>query len=210
MKKTVIMAAIAAAFSFTSCGLGTTNQAISPTSQSDATGVLQQSGQGLLTNILSSLLGNITTEASLVGTWTYASPKVVFESENILSKLGGQVVSAKLEQNLGSQLDKMGFKAGKSKITLNSDKTCTFILGERSTPGNWTYDSESHKLTLSGALGLSQMTCTVSVVGNQMAMLFDADKLLTIANLLQTSNTSTLSNLLKNYSGLKLGWSMTK
>lgn len=210
MKKTVVMAAIAAALSFTSCGLGTTNQAISSTSPSDATGVLQQGGQGLLTNILTSLLGNVTSESSLVGTWTYASPKVVFESENILSKLGGQVVSAKLEQNLGAQLDKMGFKAGKSKLTLNSDKTCTFTLGERSTVGNWTYDSKSHKLTLSGALGLSQMTCTVSVVGNQMAMLFDADKLLTIANMLQTSNTSTLSNLLKNYSGLKLGWSMTK
>ena len=38
----------------------------------------------------------------------------------------------------------------------------------------------------------------------------DADKLLAVATSLSTKSTSTLSSLLQSYSGLKLGWAMSK
>lgn len=208
--KFAFAAIIAASLTLTSCGLGTTSPIIQSNNQGILGGAIQQNGQGLLTNILSNLLGNTTTQNAIVGSWTYASPKVVFESENILSQLGGQVVSNSIEQKLGTQLEKMGLTAGQSTLTLNADQTCTFTRGTHTTNGTWAYDANTHKLTLTGALGVGQMTCTVSVVGNQMAMLFDADKLLTVATNLQTKSTSTLSSLLKNYNGLKLGWTMTK
>ena len=77
-------------------------------------------------------------------------------------------------------------------------------------PGTYVYDASSNKMTLNGVLGVGQMTCTVSVQGNQLYMLFDADKLLSVASSLSSKSTSTLGSLISSYSGLKLGWAMTK
>jgi hypothetical protein len=65
-------------------------------------------------------------------------------------------------------------------------------------------------MTLTGTFGVGKMTCTVSVQGGQLLMLFEADKLLNVATSISSKSTSTLSSLLNSYSGLKLGWAMTK
>lgn len=205
MKKLRSFAAIvAASLTLASCGLGTT------ATTTDSTAVLQQTGTDILGTLLGSLLGNTTTQQSLAGTWTYYGPKVVFESENILSQLGGQVVSSNLESKLGTQLNKMGFSAGKSKLVLNTDNSCNLALGSKGWPGTYVYDANTNKMTLTGVLGMAQLTCTVSVQGNQLYMLFDADKLLSVATSLSSKSASTLSSLLGSYSGLKLGWVMTR
>lgn len=206
MKKIKSFAAIiAASLTLASCGLGTTG-----TTTNDSNATLQQAGTDLLGTVLSSILGNTTSQQSLVGSWTYYGPKVVFESENILSQLGGQVISSNLEQKLGTQLSKMGFSAGKSKLTLNNDGTCTLTLGSKTLNGTYTYDANSHKLMLTDVLGLGQMACTASVQSGQLMMLFEADKLLAVATSISSKSTSTLSSLLQSYTGLKLGWAMTK
>lgn len=202
-------AIVAASLTLASCGLGTTGNTTS-TATDATTQVLTQTGTDLLGSLLGSILGNTTSQQSLAGTWTYYGPKVVFESENILSQLGGQVVSSNLESKLGTQLQKMGFSAGKSTLVLNSDKSCSLALGTKSWPGTYVYDSSSNKMTLTGVLGMAQLTCTVSVQGNQLYMLFDADKLLSVATSLSSKSANTLSSLLGSYSGLKLGWVMTR
>lgn len=208
MKKIRSFAAIiAASLTFASCGLGsTTGQA----TNSDSNATLQQAGTDLLGSVLSSILGGTTSQQSLIGSWTYYGPKVVFESENILSQLGGQVISSNLEQKLGSQLSKMGFSAGKSTLTLGNDGTCTLTLGSKKLSGTYAYDANSHKLTLTDVLGLGQMTCTASIQSGQLLMLFEADKLLSVATSISSKSTSTLSSLLQSYTGLKLGWAMAK
>lgn len=216
MNKFCMYAAIvAASLSLASCGLGTMGNATNTNANATApgnllTGSLQQTGTGLLGNLLSSILGNTTSQQSLVGTWVYSGPKVVFESENILSQIGGQVVSSNLEQKLGDQLSKYGFSTGKSTLTLNSDNTCTLTVGSKSYNGTYVYDTNTHKMTLTGTFGVGKMTCTVSVQGGQLLMLFEADKLLNVATSISSKSTSTLSSLLNSYSGLKLGWAMTK
>ena len=202
-------AIVAASLTLASCGLGTTGNTTSNTASSSSQ-VLTQAGTDILGTLLGSILGNTTSQQSLAGTWTYYGPKVVFESENILSQLGGQVVSSNLESKLGTQLQKMGFSAGKSTLVLNSDKSCTLALGTKSWPGTYVYDASTNKMTLTGVLGMAQMTCTVSVQGNQLYMLFDADKLFAVATSLSSKSASTLSSLLGSYSGLKLGWVMTR
>jgi len=214
MKKLCSFAAIvAASLTLASCGLGTMGSTTNTTTGANSntqSAALQEVGTGLLGTLLSNILGNTTSQQTLVGTWTYYGPKVVFESENILSQIGGQVVSSNLESKLGAQLQKMGFTAGKSTLVLNNDKSCTLALGTKSWPGTYVYDASTNKLTLTGILGLAQMTCTVSVQGNQLYMLFDADKLLSVATALSSKNAGTLSSLIQSYSGLKLGWCMTK
>ena len=83
-------AIVAASLSLASCGLGTIGNATNTNANATApgnllTGSLQQTGTGLLGNLLSSILGNTTSQQSLVGTWVYSGPKVVFESDSAIS-----------------------------------------------------------------------------------------------------------------------------
>ena len=218
MKRLNYLAAIvAASLTLASCGLGTTTPATTTTNTNTtaATGsilgdVLGQKGGGLLGTVLGSLLGNTTSQQTLVGTWTYAGPKVVFESENILSQLGGQVLSNNIEQKLGTYLEKMGFKAGKSVLTFGNDGNCSLTLGSKTLTGTYAYDPSSNKMTLTGMFVTGQLPCTVTVQNGQLLMLFDADKLLSIATAVGSKGSSSLGSVLGSYSGLKLGWAMSR
>lgn len=224
MKKTIFAAAIlAASFVLSGCttpgaGLvhnGGTTTTTTPTAgaglgtlASALTGTTGASSS-ILGNVLTSLLGNKTSQSSLAGTWTYSAPKVVFESESILAQLGSTVASSKIESSLSSQLKKLGFSAGKSTITFDGKGNYSMALGSKAYTGTYTLDTSTNTLTMTGALGLATLSCTVSVVGNEMCMLFGADKLLTVASAVSKVN-NTLSTLLSNYSGMKLGWSMVR
>lgn len=230
MKKGIIvaMSMVTMCLSLASCGMGNKgsmastnlggNAVTGSNAGSNLTGGLLGStltgstGSGVLGNVLSSLLGNKISESSLVGTWTYSAPKVVFESESVLAKLGGAVASNKVESTLSKYLKKMGMTAGKSQLTLNSDKTCTFTNNGKTINGTYAYDTSNSKLTITGALGVSNITCTATVSGNELHLLFDADKLLSIMTGLGSSisSTSSISSLLSNYNGMKVGWTMSK
>ena len=212
MKRIKSFAAIvAASITLASCGFGTTGQTAT-TNNGTALGgdVLQQAGVGILGTILGNILGGTTTQQSLVGSWTYAGPKLVFESENILSQIGGQVLSNNIEQKLGTYLEKMGFKAGKSVLTFGNDGNCSFALGSRTLPGTYSYDQKTNKLTLNGLFVTGQLPCTVTVQNGQLLMLFDADKLLSIATAVGSKGSSSLGSILGSYKGLKLGWAMNR
>lgn len=225
MKKSFqLAAAVAACMLLSSCG-GTNNAALgnalanAATQTATAGGTTQTSGLGTLANalsngntltsVLSSLLGTKTNQKSIAGTWTYSQPKVVFESENILAKIGTQVASSKVESSLESQLKKIGFSAGKSTITFDDKGNYTMALGAKTYTGTYTFNPENSVMTMKGALGVASLSCNVTVNVNEMYMLFDADKILSLASSLSSVN-NTLSSLLSNYSGLKLGWAMVR
>ena len=70
-----------------------------------------------------SLLGtDKVTAADLSGTWSYSEPAVVFESENVVSKLGGAALAQSTEKQLASLLEKIGLEAGKIQLTFNEDR----------------------------------------------------------------------------------------
>ena len=193
----------------TSCGVGSTSG-----TQSNATTNALNAGTtagSLLGNVLTSLLSGTTKAESLVGTWTYSAPKVVFESENVLAKIGSTVASSKIESTLESQLKKVGFTAGATKMTFNSDNTCSLNVGGKDWAGTYQFDASTKTMTVTGAFGVGTMKCTATVSGNSLYMLFDADALLKLAtNLTSNTSSSSISTILKSYNGLKLGWTMTK
>ena len=203
-------AIIAASLTLASCGFGTTGQTTASNGGAVTGDVLQQAGTGILGTILGSILGSATNQQSLVGNWTYAGPKLVFESENILSQIGGQVLSSNLEQKLGTYLEKMGFKAGKSTLSLGNDGNCSLTLGSKTLNGTYAYDANTNKLTMTGMFVTGQLPCTVTVQNGQLLMLFDADKLLSTASAVGSKGSSSLGSILQSYSGLKLGWAMTR
>lgn len=226
MKKTTLMAAIASAsLLMSSCGLGTTNNANNGNSTANLLGTAlvgalagnnnvaanNNTGNSLLSgglSILTSLLGNgKITSAAIVGTWTYAQPQVSFESNNALGQIGGELMANSLEKQLSTQLEKIGLKAGVSKFTFDNNGNVAITIGGKTTNG--TYQLNGNQLTMTGALGVAKLTSTVTINANQLYMLFDASTLFTSLTKLG-SNISTLSSLLKNFNGMKLGWSMTK
>ena len=75
-----------------------------------------------------SLLGtDKVTAADLSGTWSYSEPAVVFESENVVSKLGGAALAQSTEKQLASLLEKIGLEAGKIQLTFNDEGSLTVI-----------------------------------------------------------------------------------
>lgn len=219
MKKTFTMAAIAAAtLCMSSCGFG--GSATSTTGNilgNVATGVLgnmvggNNTGSNLAStglSLLSNLLGgNTVSTNSITGTWTYAQPEVTFESNNILASIGGELAGNKVENMLGTQLQKIGLKPGVTSFTFDNSGNVTMNIAGKQTKG--TYTLSGNTLTMKGALGLASLKATVSIKGNQMYMLFDATTLFNALTKLG-SNSSTISSLLGSFNGMKLGWSMTK
>ena len=210
MKRMIPAAIVAACFTLTSCGFGSASKTASTTQAQVEQTVTN--GANTLTNLLSSIVGNTTTQSMLTGTWTYSGPKVVFESDNVLSKLGGQVAAYQIESKFGAQLEKYGFKAGSTSVTFSGENSCSIAIGSKTYQSIYSFDADSKKLTLTDALGVKLLTCTVSVAGSNLNILFDADKLLTLLNTMNSgsNSSSTLSALLKNYNGLQLGLTMTK
>lgn len=176
-------------------------------------GNTSQTTTDLLGRVLSYLLyGNTISQDNIIGTWTYSSPKVIFESENILAKLGSDIASDKIEQTLGDQLSRIGFAKGKTTLTFNKDNTCSFTYGSRTYPGTYKFDASANRLTITDAFGVGNVKCTACKNGNELYLLFDSNKVLSVLNTLSNSSlgNATTASVLGNYKGLKLGWSMTK
>jgi len=208
--KTIAAAIVSAALIFSACTTtgGSASSLLSSGSGNTAS-ALASTGGSVLTSLLSSVLGGKTSTSSLYGTWSYTKPSVKFESENILSQVGGTVISNKVESALKKQLTNIGFTAGKSTITFNQDGTFVMTLSKKSYSGTYTYNTSTNIMTLKGAFGLANLSCTTTVSAGTLYMLFDADKLFSAVSKVG-SLSSTFSSLLKNYNGMKLGWEMTK
>lgn len=208
MKKTILLTLVLTlVLTLQSCGgMGTGQSLIAPGNTTAQTSAIGQN-TGLLGNLLSSVLQGKTSKETLTGTWNYEGPSVKFESENVLSQIGGAVMSNKLESLMQTQLTKMGMTKGYSTLTFTSDGQYTLQLKGKQYTG--TYTLADNQLTLNGAFGMTHQTCTASVQGGTLHMLFDASALMGIATKLSAKST-TLSSLLGKYSGVKLGWTMTK
>lgn len=216
MNKSNLLAALAATMVLGGCGMpASDNTANNNNGNLGAAvgGVLANAGNGgdLISSgisILSAILGgNQLNKNTIVGTWTYAQPQVSFESNNVLAQLGGEVMGNKIEKALGTQLEKLGLKPGVSKFTFDNNGNVTFNLGSKTTTG--TYQLNGNTLTMTGALGITKLTSTVTISAGQLYMLFDANALFSVITKLGTSSAN-INSLLKNYNGMKMGWSMTR
>lgn len=175
---------------------------------------------GTAGNVLGSLLGGLignavpVTEKSIVGTWTYQSPEVRFESEDFLSKAGGEVAAATIEQKLSDIYSKVGITPGNGGFIFNEDKTCTVSLGGRGINGTYSVNPDTHELKIQA--GLLKLNAKVYFGAGNLAIIFDADKLLAVAQGLSaiagktSGKLAILSGALTKYKGLMLGMNLTK
>ena len=196
---------------------GSTTTAASTSSNSGILSSLVSGGtvSNVATSLLSSLIGNQKlTTSDLEGSWSYTGVDCVFESENLLKKAGGEVVATQLENQLDSKLQTIGIKPGSCSFTFTSSGTYTATIAGKTLSGNYTLDSDNSKIKLTYLAGLGKINASVAKTGNQLSILFPADKLLslvsTIGSLTGNSTVSTLTSLVGSYDGLLVGLQMQK
>lgn len=184
---------------------GILNQVIGQTTSS--TGDLG----GVLGNIISSVTGNATTtQANLVGTWTYTEPAVQFTSENLLTQAGGGAAATKIEKKLVTYYKMVGITAGRVKFTFDNANNVTYSLGSRSFSGTYVFDSSAKTVTITSATTGITVKAYVTISGNQMSLCFDSTKVLSLFSSVSKSFGSTLGSLAGSYSGMKTGFKFTR
>lgn len=223
MKRNVLSVAAAvciSALALSSCSSLSPN----PLATGSSAAATASSGSGSSTagNVLGSLLGGLignavpVTEKSIVGTWIYKSPEVRFESENLLSKAGGEVAAASIEEKLVSIYSMIGIKAGESGFIFNEDKTCTIALGATSINGTYTLDVKTHEINIKSNTGLIKLKGQAYFGLGTLSIIFDADKLLSVAQGVAAftgkggGTLGSLSGVLSSYKGLMLGMELQK
>lgn len=229
MKKlSVSLALVAGALMLTSCGttsngniaqgIGSAilNGAVNNGSNSNNTTSSTSNGTSLFGGLLSGILGNSSTlsESDLYGTWNYQSVDCVFESENLLAKAGGAVAANKIENEINSQLSKVGIKKGSCSFTFNKDKTYTATIGGRTLQGTYALDTKNKKIKMTYLAGLASMSPRIAKKNGKLSLLIESDKLLTLMKgasvLAKGTSLSAISSILNNYQGLYIGMQLSK
>lgn len=186
--------------------LSSIKNGVSSSSKSDA---------GSVKSTLTGIIGTKKVSASsLIGTWSYKEPAIAFESANMASKVGGSVISNKIESELQDYLSKAGITPGQLKITFNADSTFTSTLKGRTVKGKYSLNGAT--ITFRRA-GNSAQAITANVkVGSTLQITFKTDKLLAAIQQLSaaagTANSTlkTIATLSKSYSGMQVGMMFSK
>ncbi len=162
-----------------------------------------------LTSIFSSL--NAATEDKIIGTWVYKEPAVVLSSENTLKNIGGKLASAAVEDELATQYEKLGIKEGAITMTFDEDGNFTQTISGKNLKGTYTVEDENINLKYGI---LKQIVGTTQLDGNNLIIVMDATKLLSLVNLIGSLSGNSLlegaTSLLGSMDGLEVGFKLTK
>ena len=162
-----------------------------------------------LTTVFSS--SKQATSQNIVGTWTYAEPAIVLESDNILSNAAYKLAANKVETTLQSYLTQYGFTPNTFQITFNEDGTFSETLKGQTFSGKWNVVDSKLQLSIATVQALS---VTTQIDGNNMQLVTDATKLLTMLKSLGTnsnnSNIKTVTSVLEGAKGMLVGITLKK
>ena len=177
--------------------------------------------KSILTGVAKAAIGNkATTAHSIVGTWSYQTPGrylstslCQFESDQLLAKAGGEVAAKEVEEKLQTIYDKIGLTS--IKYIFKEDGTYSYILKRRTVSGTYVFDEEAKTIIMKSKLGI-QTVAYVTVTGNSMSLVFNADKLMSILKVITgaaskvNSTAATLNSVAEAYDGLMLGFELKK
>lgn len=163
--------------------------------------------------------GQSVTVASLQGTWTYVDPAVQLGSDNTLKQIAGSAATTELEKKLKEQCAKVGIVEGVFNYTFHEDSTFTSALKKGSLKGTYSVNEADKTIAFTYTAGTSDraiytLTASTVLAGDNLTLLFNADKLLTfltkVASLISNSTFQSLSQLAEQYDGLMLGFDLKK
>lgn len=175
---------------------------------------------GALTNggaesIINSIIAKSDLAVSdLAGAWKYTSPKVEFESEDMLSKAGGVAGATLIENKIAPYYQKAGLQ--NFTLTINSDGTFKMACKKITLSGDITKNSDgTFQFNFKALKSIKAFSLKAYVKkGTTLSVSFNITKLLELVSKVATltgskSNVaSTVSTLLKNYKGLYAGFNL--
>ena len=169
-------------------------------------------GTGVV-NAITSVIGLDKVSAqTLIGTWQYRNPGCAFTTENLLAKAGGEVAAVQIEEKLLPYYQQVGISANNTMITFNQDGTFSSRICGTPFSGRYTFDEATQKITLKGLL--LSVNCYTKRELNGISILFEGKKLLsllqTLAALSGNQNLETVSEISKNYEGVRVGFDMNR
>lgn len=170
--------------------------------------------KSILNGVAKAVIGDkATTASSILGTWKYAGPQCQFESESLLAKAGGEVAAKEVEEKLEPIYNKVG--VSDCEYTFNEDGTYSYTWKKRTMNGTYTFDDKAKTITMKGKLGVKSVAY-VTVAGNSMSLVFDADKLMSVLKTLTgaaskvNATAATINKVAESYDGLMLGFDLKK
>lgn len=170
--------------------------------------------KSVLSGVVKNVVGDKTTTASsIIGTWTYAGPECQFESDNLLAKAGGEVAAKEVEEKIQKVYEKVGMDG--CQYTFNEDGSYSCTVKGKTSSGTYTFDSDAKTVTMKSKLGIKTVAY-VTVTGDDMSLVFNADKLMSVLKTVTSaassvnSTASTISSIADSYDGLRLGFELKK
>lgn len=162
--------------------------------------------------------GKKLTVENLQGTWTYTNPAVQLEGDNALKNVAGSVAAGELEKKLKTYCAKVGIVEGMFNYVFNSDSTFTNALKKKTLKGTYSINQDEKtvelKYALGGKLKVTTLTAHVVISGNELSLLFNADKLLAflskVSSLSDNSTMQLVNKLTSEYDGMMLGFELKK
>ena len=148
------------------------------------------------------------TDKSIVGTWKYSSPGCAFTSQQLLAQAGGEIAAQQIKEKMLPTFTKLGVKASNTTITFNADKTFAAQIAGKKLSGTYTFEPSTGKVVLSTLL--LNVTCYAKKNADGIGLLFESTKLLTLFQTMSAlsgnKTMNTISDLSKNYDGLRMGF----
>lgn len=174
--------------------------------------VEEETGNSALADGLNALMGALVPETEIPGTWQYIDVAVEFESDDALTQAGGSVAAETVEKKIAPMLTKVGINPGAFSFTFAEDGTATTTLGKKTITGTWAYDKELEVVTL--GLKEKEYKVRMTVSGENINILFEADKLLELIKTLSSKSSNTtvaaIATVTKAYNGMNIGFECEK
>lgn len=212
MMKKMMMAAVAALM-LQGCGM--TNPGVNGGSQMGGT-TTNNSGSSIGSNALGGLLDLVVgsvklSQTDIIGTWSYVEPACAFTSENLLAKAGGSVAAKTVNEKLLPVYKSLHISSGNTQLTFRENGQFTGKIGGFPMSGTYTFDAANGLVKMKS---LTTFTAHLTRSTHGMNFTFESKKILTllqtVSALSGNTSLSTIGDISKQFSGVRLGFAMKK
>ena len=212
MMKKMMMAAVAALM-LQGCGM--TNPGVNGGSQMGGT-TTNNSGSSIGSNALGGLLDLVVgsvklSQTDIIGTWSYVEPACAFTSENLLAKAGGSVAAKTVNEKLLPVYKSLHISSGNTQLKFNDNGQFTGKIGGFPMSGTYTFDATNGLVKMKS---LTTFTAHLTRSTHGMNFTFESKKILTllqtVSALSGNTSLSTIGDISKQFSGVRLGFAMKK
>lgn len=148
------------------------------------------------------------------GNWSYIGTAVQLETDDIIKKTAAEVAAVAVEERVNQELQKYGLTQGMVQFSFSADGKLSITAAKYSLPATYTLSEDQKTMTISVAKMVNLDAVVQSTLDDSISLLFNADKLIEavkfLSNKFDYASIKTISQVLENYDGLKIGVELEK